>query len=82
MRAFAPAPGAFFEHKGERVRILDATAEIANDAARPGTVIDGRLAIACNPGVLVPLKVQRAGRGVMTSAALLRGFPIPAGTQL
>jgi len=82
VRAFAPAPGAFFEIEGERVRILDAVAEIADDAARPGTVLDGRLAIACNPGVVVPLTVQRAGRGVMTAAELLRGFAIAPGTLL
>ncbi len=82
VRAFAPSPGAFFEFGGERIRILDATAEVRSDATRPSTVLDTRLAIACNPGVLVPLKVQRAGRGVMTPQELLRGFAIPAGTVL
>jgi methionyl-tRNA formyltransferase len=80
VRAFAPAPGAFFEFAGERIRILDAVAELGNGPARPGSVIDSRLAIACNPGVLVPLQVQRAGRSVMTPADLLRGFAIPPGT--
>lgn len=82
VRAFAPTPGAFFEIAGERVRILDAVAEIGSAPARPGTVVDTRLAIACNPGVLVPTKVQRAGRSAMTPQELLRGFAIPPGTLL
>lgn len=81
IRAFAPYPGAFFELGGERFRILAASTEISV-SARPGLVVDDRLAIACNPGILVPLLVQRAGKAVMTSAELLRGYPIPVGTQL
>ena len=81
IRAFAPSPGAFFELGGERFRILVAQAEQSN-SARPGVVIDDRLGIQCNPGVIRPLLVQRAGKAVMTPAALLRGLKIPAGTQL
>jgi methionyl-tRNA formyltransferase len=82
IRTFAPVPGAFFEIAGERVRILEAEAIITPEPASPGTVIDDALAIACNPGVIRPLQVQRASRGVMTPAELLRGFAIPKGTKL
>ena len=81
VRAFAPAPGAFFEHKGERIRILAAEA-LLSDSARPATVIDDALTIACNPGAIRPTLVQRAGKSAMPPADLLRGFPIPAGTIL
>jgi methionyl-tRNA formyltransferase len=81
IRAFAPAPGAFFEFKGERFRILSATAEISGSAP-PGTVIDDRLGIACNPGVIRPTLVQRAGKAAMPVADLLRGYAIPASTRL
>jgi methionyl-tRNA formyltransferase len=81
IRAFAPAPGAFFELGGERFRILAATTELSS-GARPGTVIDDRLGIACNPGVIRPTLIQRAGKSAMPSADLLRGFAIPAGTKL
>ena len=80
VRAFAPSPGAFFELRGERVRILDGEATL--DGGAPGTTIDDRLTVACNPGALRPTLVQRAGRGVMTPDELLRGFPIAAGTRL
>lgn len=81
VRAFAPTPGAFFEVAGDRVRILSAEPLITG-AARPGLVIDEALTIACNPGALRPTLVQRAGRGAMKPADLLRGFVIPVGTQL
>jgi len=91
VRAFNPAPGAFFEHAGERIRILSAAiaplsisdSQAADgDPVTPGQVLDDRLAIACADAALLPLTVQRAGRGVMAAAELLRGFAIPRGTQL
>ncbi len=81
VRAFSPSPGAFFEFGGERIRILAASAEISA-SARPGDVMDERLGIQCNPGLIRPTLVQRAGKAAMPAADLLRGFRIPAGTRL
>ncbi|MBU3076607.1 methionyl-tRNA formyltransferase [Sphingomonas quercus] len=78
--AFNPAPGAFFMLGDERVRVL--TAEILAETGEPGMVLDDRLTIACGVGAIRPLSVQRAGRGAMTPAELLRGFAIPTGTRL
>ncbi|WP_333837043.1 methionyl-tRNA formyltransferase [Novosphingobium sp.] len=80
VRAFAPAPGAFFELDGERYRVL--AAEVAEGEGAPGTVLDDRLTIACAQRALRPVIVQRAGRPAMETAALLRGRAIPAGTTL
>ena len=81
VRAFAPAPGTWFEAGGERIKLLDATA--GEDASgRPGEVLDDCLNIAAGEGYVRPLKVQRAGRGAMTAGDLLRGFAIPKGTIL
>lgn len=80
VRAFAPAPGAFFEHEGERYRVL--AAEVTDGAGAPGTVLDERLTVATGSGALRPLTVQRAGKPAMETAALLRGKPIAAGTRL
>jgi len=82
IRAFNPAPGAYFEYAGERIRILSAAIAPLSSPMPPGLVTDDKLAIACADAVLLPGKVQRAGRAAMTSSELLRGFPIPAGTQL
>jgi len=80
VRAFAPAPGAFFELEGERYRVL--AAQVADGEGAPGTVLDDALTIACGQGALRPLIVQRAGRPAMDTAALLRGRAIAAGTVL
>jgi methionyl-tRNA formyltransferase len=81
VHAFAPAPGAWFEANGERVKLLEAA--VGTDASgRLGEVLDDCLSIACGSGYIRPLQVQRAGRGLMTPGELLRGFPIPEGTIL
>ncbi|NYT39835.1 methionyl-tRNA formyltransferase [Sphingomonas sp. R-74633] len=80
IRAFNPAPGAFFEFGGERFRVH--AAEIFEGAGAPGVVLDDALTITCAAGAIRPTLVQRAGRGVMTSRELLNGLQIPAGTRL
>ncbi|MXP29148.1 methionyl-tRNA formyltransferase [Porphyrobacter algicida] len=80
VRAFAPAPGAWFEFEGERYRIL--SAECAEGGGAPGTVLDDQLTIACDSDAIRPITIQRAGKPAMETAALLRGKPIPAGTIL
>jgi methionyl-tRNA formyltransferase len=130
VRAMNPAPGAWFEVAGERVKVLAAdvvgaipalvdpghsagrpnessglSGESETPAARdpsfswgdgggdgesgddgvgiaPGTALDAALTIACGSGAIRPTLVQRAGRGVTSADDLLRGFPIPVGTQL
>jgi len=80
VRAFNPIPGAFFEHEGERIKVL--AAEVSEIGGVPGTVLDHGLAIACGQGSIVPSLVQRAGREAMMPAELLRGFAVPAGARL
>lgn len=80
VRAFAPAPGAWFELDGERYRLLKV--ELVNREGAPGTTLDDRLTIACGHGAVRPVLIQRAGRPVMGVDELLRGRAVPAGTQL
>jgi methionyl-tRNA formyltransferase len=80
IRAFAPAPGAWFEANGERIKLLETVVE--DRSGKPGEVLDDELLIACEQAAIRPLKVQRAGRGPMAPGELLRGFPIPEGTIL
>ncbi len=80
VRAFAPAPGAWFELAGERFRVL--SAEIVAASGTSGEVLDERLTIACGTGALRPLRIQRAGRPVMDVADLLRGRAVPIGTSV
>lgn len=80
VRAFAPAPGAFFELDGERYKVL--SAELSDAVGTPGMTINDQLTIACGTGAIRPTLVQRAGRPAMSIADLLRGRPIPAGTRI
>jgi methionyl-tRNA formyltransferase len=80
IRAFNPSPGAFFELGAERIRVL--AADVLPGSGNRGVVLDDQLTIACSEGAIRPTLLQRAGRGVMTSPDLLRGFAIPQGTQL
>ncbi|HEY0087177.1 MAG TPA: methionyl-tRNA formyltransferase [Allosphingosinicella sp.] len=80
VRAFNPAPGAFFELNGERIKILQAA--VLDASGEPGIVLDDALTIACGNGALSALLVQRAGRGPMPAGELLRGFPVAPGTRL
>ena len=80
IRAFSPSPGTWFDYAGERIRVIGA--ELASGSGKPGTVLDGRLAIACGEGALRPITVQRAGRSALAVDDFLRGKPIPPGTVL
>jgi methionyl-tRNA formyltransferase len=80
IRALSPAPGAWTEAKGERLRILYAEPEEGSGAS--GEVLDDRLTVACGSGALRLIRLQRAGRGVVTANELLRGFVLPRGTRL
>ncbi|MFM6950677.1 MAG: methionyl-tRNA formyltransferase [Novosphingobium sp.] len=80
VRAFAPAPGAWFEFQGERCKVL--AADLTDGAGAPGTVLDSQMTIACSHGAIRPTLVQRAGRPAMPTADLLRGWAIEAGARL
>ena len=82
VRAMNPAPGAWFEVAGERVKVLAADVLPFSFPGGAGMTVDAALTIACGDEALRPTLVQRAGRGVTSAAELLRGFPIAAGTQL
>ncbi len=82
IRALSPAPGAWFEHEGARIKVL--AAEIAENGAgaAPGHVIDDRLSVACGDGALRPTRLQRQGREVMAADEFLRGYELGPGSDL
>lgn len=76
VRGLAPFPGAWFELGGERVKLL--LAEVVDASGAPGTVRDDDFTIACGSGAIRPLKLQRAGKPVLSRAEFLRGRPVAA----
>jgi methionyl-tRNA formyltransferase len=80
IRALSPAPAAWCEAKGERLKIL--FAEPAEDAGEPGEMLDDAMTVACGKGALRLVRLQRAGRGVVSAADFLRGFTLKKGERL
>jgi methionyl-tRNA formyltransferase len=73
VRAFYPWPGAFFDLRGARIKVL--RAEARPGAVVPGkrTVVDGFPAIGTASGTLVLLEVQPDGKKAMPGDAFLLG---------
>jgi len=89
IRGLSPFPGAFTQANGERLKILyaepvnvDSLMAASGGGGQPGTLLDEELTVACGDGALRLIKVQRAGKSVMSAAELLKGFALARGTQL
>jgi methionyl-tRNA formyltransferase len=81
IRGLAPFPGAWFEGPdGKRVKALLSRAEDGKGA--PGQMLDDNLLIACGEGAVRLLAAQREGKSAQDAQTFLRGYPIPAGTQV
>ncbi len=80
IRGLNPAPGAYFEHQGQRIKLLKARPVSGSGA--PGEVLDDTLTVACGEGALALQLVQPAGKGPMSAAAFLNGRPIARGEVL
>ena len=76
IRAFNPFPGAYFEHKGERFKILKAEITDVDITGKPGNIIcdKDKLYITCGKKALNVLEIQRQGKKAMSIADLLRGY--------
>lgn len=73
IRAFNPYPSMFFEYEGERYKIFKA--EVSNQTATPGMIIEGKnaLIIACGDKSLSIKEIQRSGKKKMSINELLNG---------
>jgi len=80
VRGLNPWPGVWFEHGGERIKVLAARPAAAGGAA--GTVVAGPLVVACGEGALEIERLQRPGKGPLEADAFLRGYPLEAGSCL
>ncbi|PQZ81379.1 MULTISPECIES: methionyl-tRNA formyltransferase [unclassified Brevundimonas] len=84
IRGLSPFPGAWFEVQadGEPVRIKALMSALADGQGAPGQVLDDALTVACGTGAVRLSRVQRPGKAAQSAEEMLRGFPVPAGTQL
>lgn len=83
IRAFNPAPGAYFEIRGKRLKVWKTETEIAS--ALPGTVIrlteEGPV-VACGVGALLLKEVQPEGKRSMPGSEWARGLRLQEGDLL
>lgn len=80
IRGLSPAPGAWFELNGARVKALHS--RLGQGAGVPGEALDDELLIACGEGAVRLLRVQREGKAPMDADAFLRGQTVSAGARL
>ena len=81
IRGLSPFPGAWCEAPdGARMKVLMSRLEAGQ--GEPGAVLDDGLLIACGEGAVRLLRVQREGRAAQEVSEFLKGFAIPAGSQL
>jgi methionyl-tRNA formyltransferase len=80
INGLSPFPGAWTGRGSDRIKLLQA--ETVPGTGAPGSVLDDALTIACGAGAVRVLRAQRSGKGAQDAETFLRGYPIPAGTQL
>jgi methionyl-tRNA formyltransferase len=80
IRGLSPAPCAWCEIRGERIKIL--YADPVDGRGQPGEILDDRLTIACGQGALRVARLQRAGRAPMQAQDFLRGFALKPGERV
>lgn len=80
IRGLSPFPGAYFEHGGTRIKILNAC--VTDGGGKPGEVLDDVLTVACGTGALQLTLLQRSGKSPMDTKTFLNGFPLVKGTML
>ena len=80
IHGLSPNPGAWFEYKKERFKILEA--KISTSKATPGTVLDDNLSIGCKSNSIQILELQRQGKNRQTVKEFLLGNKISKGSIL
>ncbi|PCI61630.1 MAG: methionyl-tRNA formyltransferase [Kordiimonadales bacterium] len=78
VRGLFPFPGAWFEHDGERIKILEGRSVSLSGTA--GVLLDEALMVGCGTGGYQILRLQRAGKGPVNASEFTRGKPVAAGT--
>jgi len=78
IHGLSPFPGAWCELaiEGEPARVKILRGEIADGSGVSGDLLDDRLTVACQPGAVRILELQRAGKQPMKAEEFLRGTPL------
>ncbi len=83
IRGLSPYPTATFTIEDETIKVLRSEMAHTISFAKPGTLMNDQLSVACGDGGVVRLReLQRPGKQVMQANEFLRGFPLKKGTRL
>ena len=80
IHGLSPNPGAWFQYKKERFKVL--RVKISSKNGKAGLVIDDNLTIACNLDSIQILELQRQGKNKQNAKDFLLGSKINKGTIL
>ena len=80
IHGLSPSPGAWFEYKKERFKVL--RAEISAINGKSGLVLDENLTVGCKSDSIQILELQRQGKNKQTTKEFLLGKKISKGTIL
>ena len=72
-----PSPGAWFEFKGERIKIWKGI--VTNKEGKPGEIIDSNLTIACSEKSIKIIEIQKEGKTRQTAEKFLLGSKLKQG---
>jgi len=78
IHGLSPFPGAWCEMpiEAEPVRVKILRCEMTDGSGPAGDLLDDHLAVACAPGAIRILELQRAGKALMKVEDFLRGTPL------
>ena len=77
INAYSPIPGAWFEFKGKRIKILEAS--ITSQSGKSGTIISDDLIIGCGEQSIQPQILKKEGKEEINLNDFLRGNKIEKG---
>ncbi len=80
IHGLSPYPGAWFQYKGERFKVLKA--KISSKIGKAGFVLDENLTVGCNTNSIQILELQRQGKNKQTMKEFLLGNKINKDTNL
>ncbi len=76
IKAFSGLLTAYFEYKGEKIKIFEAEVILKDSEKKAGEIVDEKLVIQCGKGCIRPLVLQREGKKPMKIAEFLLGFKV------
>ena len=80
IHGLSPSPGAWFEYKNERFKVLRAKISTAN--GKSGCALDDNLTVACKSNSIEILELQGQGKNKQTTKEFLLGKKINSGSIL